>query len=299
MTDTVAQPAVAAQRTVTVPDHTATVPDGTAVPAARTDLRRPLRRLGPGRRIPCARLLGPALLLAAWAIASATGALDPRVLPAPWTVLHTGADRWTHGTLRADITDSLWRAAQGFALGLTVGIVLALAAGLSRIGEAVIDGTVQINRAIPTLGLIPLFILWLGIGETFKVAIIAIVVYIPVYLNLHAALAGIDGRYVELAEVLGLSRWQFIRQVVIPGALPGFFVGLRLGVTGSWLSLVVLEQINATSGLGYMMFQAQNYGQTDVIVLGLLIYGIFGFASDTIVRLIERRVLSWRRSLSS
>lgn len=276
-------------------------PDGRpgAPPAAPPDLRRPLRRLGPGRRVPYARLLGPALLLAAWSIASATGTLDPRILPAPWTVLHTGADRWLHGTLRADIADSLWRAAQGFALGLTAGVLLALAAGLSRIGEAIIDGTVQINRSVPTLGLIPLFILWLGIGETFKVAIIAIVVYIPVYLNLHAALAGIDGRYVELAEVLGLSRWQFVRQVVVPGALPGFFVGLRLGVTGSWLSLVVLEQINATSGLGYMMFQAQNYGQTDVIVLGLLIYGVFGFASDSLVRLIERRVLSWRRSLSS
>jgi len=260
--------------------------------------RRPIRRLGPGKRIPYAGLLGPLLLLAAWAVADATGALDPRILPAPWTVLHTGADRWLHGTLRADIADSLWRAAQGFAIGLTVGVLLALVAGLSRIGEAVIDGTVQINRSVPTLGLIPLFILWLGIGETFKVAIIAIVVYIPIYLNLHAALSGIDSRYVELAEVLGLSRWQFIRQIVIPGALPGFFVGLRLGVTGSWLSLVVLEQINATSGLGYMMFQAQNYGQTDVIVLGLLIYGVFGFASDSVVRLIERRVLTWRRSLS-
>ncbi len=256
------------------------------------------RRLGPGRRIPYARLLGPALLFAVWSIASAAGALDPRVLPAPWTVLHTGADRWAHGTLRADIGDSLWRAAQGFALGLAGGVALALAAGLSRIGEAVIDGTVQINRSVPTLGLIPLFILWLGIGETFKVAIIAIVVYIPIYLNLHAALSGIDNRFVELAEVLGLSRWQFIRRVVVPGALPGFFVGLRLGVTGSWLSLVVLEQINATSGLGYLMFQAQNYGQTDVIVLGLLIYGLFGFVSDSAVRLVERRVLSWRSSLS-
>ncbi|MGH6654647.1 MAG: ABC transporter permease [Actinocrinis sp.] len=270
-----------------------------APPHTAADLRRPLRRLGPGKRVPYARLLGPLLLFAAWSIASSAGALDPRVLPAPWTVLHTGADRWLHGTLRADITDSLWRAAQGFAIGLAVGVVLALVAGLSRIGEAVVDGTVQINRSVPTLGLIPLFILWLGIGETFKVAIIAIVVYIPVYLNLHAALAGIDGRFVELAEVLGLSRWQFIRQIVFPGALPGFFVGLRLGVTGSWLSLVVLEQINSTSGLGYMMFQAQNYGQTDLIVLGLLIYGIFGFASDSVVRLVERRVLSWRRSLNS
>ena len=137
-------------------------------------------------------------------------------------------------------------------------------------------------------------------GRTCRVvAIIAIVVYIPIYLNLYSALSGIDQRFIELGEVLGLSRWQFIRQIVIPGALPGFFVGLRLGVTGSWLSLVVLEQINATSGLGYLMFQAQNYGQTDVIVLGLLIYGIFGFASDTAVRLLERRVLSWRRSLNN
>ncbi|RAG85886.1 ABC transporter permease [Streptacidiphilus pinicola] len=257
------------------------------------------RRLAPGPRRPYARLLGPLLLLAVWAGASGAGLLDPRVLPAPWTVLHTGAHLWTGGTLRTDLATSLWRAAQGFAIGLAAGVVLALAAGLSRTGEALIDGTVQVNRAVPTLGLIPLFILWLGIGETFKVVIIAIVVYIPVYLNLHAALAGIDARYVELAEVLRLSRWQFVRQVVIPGALPGFFVGLRLAVTGSWLSLVVLEQINATNGLGYLMFQAQNYGQTDVIVLGLLIYGVFGFASDSAVRLLERRVLAWRRSLSS
>ncbi|MFC1434552.1 ABC transporter permease [Streptacidiphilus sp. N1-3] len=261
--------------------------------------RRRVRRLAPGRRLPYARLLGPVLLLVVWSVASAAGALDPRTLPAPWTVVHTGAHLWTAGTLRTDIGTSLWRATQGFLIGLAAGVVLALLAGLSRIGEAVIDGSVQINRAIPTLGLIPLFILWLGIGETFKVAIIAIVVYIPIYLNLYSALSGIDNRFVELGEVLGLSRLAFIRDIVIPGSLPGFFVGLRLGVTGSWLSLVVLEQINATSGLGYMMFQAQNYGQTDVIVLGLLIYGIFGFASDTVVRVLERRVLSWRRSLSN
>ncbi|GAA4831587.1 ABC transporter permease [Kitasatospora terrestris] len=257
------------------------------------------RRLGPGPRRPWARLLGPLVLLAVWAGASAAGLLDPRILPAPWSVLDTGAQLWAEGTLRADLGTSLWRAARGFAIGLTAGVVLALTAGLSRIGEALIDGTVQVNRAVPTLGLIPLFILWLGIGETFKVVIIAIVVYIPVYLNLHAALAGIDSRYVELAEVLRLSRRRFVRQVVVPGALPGFFVGLRLAVTGSWLSLVVLEQINATNGLGYMMFQAQNYGQTQVIVLGLLIYGVFGFTSDSAVRLLERRVLAWRRSLGN
>ncbi|MER5523150.1 ABC transporter permease [Streptomyces sp. NPDC002677] len=260
---------------------------------------RPRRRLSPGRRLPAARLAGPLVFLAAWAIASAAGQLDPGAIPAPWTVLDTAYHLWTGGTLRTDVLTSVERAGYGFAIGLTAGVLLALAAGLTRTGEALIDGTVQINRAIPTLGLIPLFILWLGIGETFKIAIIAIVVYIPVYLNTHAALSAIDSRYVELAEVLDLSKLQFIRQIVIPGALPGFFVGLRLGVTGSWLGLVVLEQINATSGLGYMMFQAQNYGRSDIILVGLLIYGVFGLVSDTVVRGIERRVLSWRRTLSS
>ncbi|MFJ9722907.1 ABC transporter permease [Streptomyces sp. NPDC101209] len=274
----------------------------TAAPATAPQESRPARRrrgLSPGRRLPATRLIGPAVLVAVWAAASAAGRLDPGAIPAPWTVLRTAGHLWSAGTLRTDIATSVERAAYGFAIGLTAGVVLALASGLSRVGEALIDGTVQLNRAIPTLGLIPLFILWLGIGETFKIAIIAIVVHIPIYLNTHAALSGIDSRFVELAEVQGLSRVQFVRQIVIPGALPGFFVGLRLGVTGSWLGLVVLEQINATSGLGYMMFQAQNYGQSDVILVGLLVYGVFGLVSDSAVRIVERRVLSWRRTLSS
>ncbi|MFD7468134.1 ABC transporter permease [Streptomyces tendae] len=257
------------------------------------------RRLSPGKQWPAARLAGPLLVVVLWTAASAAGTLDPGAIPAPWTVAETAGRLWSDGTLATDVVTSLRRAAIGFSIGLGAGVLLALAAGLSRVGDALIDGTVQLNRAVPTLGLIPLFILWLGIGETFKIAIIAIVVYIPMYLNTYAALSGIDSRYVELAEVQGLSRLRFIRQVVIPGSLPGFFVGLRLSVTGSWLGLVVLEQINATSGLGYMMFQAQNYGQTDVILVGLLIYGVFGLVSDSAVRLIERRVLSWRRTLSS
>ncbi|MER6073113.1 ABC transporter permease [Streptomyces sp. NPDC001817] len=278
---------------------TTTTPAVAAAEAGELPQVRRRRRLSPGRRLPAARLIGPLIVLALWAAASAAGTLDTGAVPAPWTVVRTAGHLWTDGTLSTDVLTSLTRAGYGFAIGLAAGVLLALAAGLSRTGEALIDGTVQLNRAIPTLGLIPLFILWLGIGETFKVAIIAIVVYIPIYLNTHAALSGIDSRYVELAEVQGLSRLAFVRQVVIPGALPGFFVGLRLGVTGSWLGLVVLEQINATSGLGYMMFQAQNYGQTDVILVGLLIYGVFGLVSDSVVRLVERRVLSWRRTLSN
>ncbi|MEU3886057.1 ABC transporter permease [Streptomyces sp. NPDC029041] len=284
---------------MTTTTHTTAQAPAALPPVEGTHQVRRRRRLAPGKRLPATRLVGPAAVLGLWSAASAAGLLDPGAIPAPWTVLETGSRLWTAGTLPDDILTSLQRAATGFSIGLAVGILLALASGLTRTGEALIDGTVNLNRAIPTLGLIPLFILWLGIGETFKIAIIAIVVYIPIYLNTHAALSGIDSRFVELAEVQGLSKYRFIRQVVIPGALPGFFVGLRLGVTGSWLGLVVLEQINATSGLGYMMFQAQNYGQTDVILVGLVVYGVFGLVSDSAVRLIERRVLSWRRTLSS
>lgn len=256
-------------------------------------------RLGRRPALPLGRLWGPSVILLFWGGASAAGLLDPRSLPAPWTVLATGYQLWTTGTLASDITTSLVRAASGFAIGLTGGVVLAVTAGLSRVGEAMIDGTVQIKRAIPTLGLIPLFILWLGIGEPFKIAIIALSVFVPIYINLYSALAGIETRYVELAQVLGFTRPQFILQVVAPSALPGFFVGLRLAVTTSWLALVVLEQINATSGLGYMMFQAQNYGQTVTIFVGLLLYGAFGFVSDAGVRLIERKALSWRQTWGS
>ncbi len=170
-------------------------------------------------------------------------------------------------------------------------------AGLSRIGEASIDGTVQIKRAIPTLALIPFAILWLGIGDLMKVTIISLSVFIPIYVNVHAALKGIDIRYVELARTLGLTRLEFVRRVVIPGAMPGFFVGLRLAVTTCWASLIVLEQINTTDGIGYLINRARDYGQTDVIVVGLAIYGVLGLVSDLAVRFWERRALSYRKVL--
>jgi sulfonate transport system permease protein len=145
-------------------------------------------------------------VLGIWSLASATGHLDPRTVPAPWTVVDTGWDLWVNGTLGTDVATSAKRTMWGFLIGLTAGVVLALVAGLSRAGEALIDGTVQLNRSVPVLDLIPLFSLWLGIGETFKVSIIAIVVCIPIYINFCAGLAGIDARYVELAETLRLSR---------------------------------------------------------------------------------------------
>ncbi|MFI0900975.1 ABC transporter permease [Streptomyces sp. NPDC020983] len=256
------------------------------------------RRLGPGRAVPFARLAGPALLVLVWWASSALGYLDPRILSGPGTVASTFADLVGSGRLQDNMLVSLQRAGLGLLFGTLAGVALAVAAGLSRIGEYLLDGTLQVKRAIPSLALLPLMILWLGIGEEMKVVVIAVGVAVVVYVNTYASLTGIDRKYVELAESLDLTRAQFVGRVVVPGALPGFFVGLRLAVTASWLGLVVVEQVNATQGLGYMMFQAQQYAQSDVIVVGLVVYGVFGFVSDAVVRAAERKVLSWRRTLA-
>ncbi|MEV6139737.1 ABC transporter permease [Nocardia sp. NPDC051990] len=255
-------------------------------------------RLGPGRPIPLAFTIGPALLIAAWVIGSATGALDEQTLPAPWTVAETARDLLADGRLQSNLLTSLKRAAWGLGLGVVIGVVLALIAGLSRVGEALLDGPIQIKRSIPTLALIPLFIVWFGIGEEMKLIVITTSVAIPIYINTHAQLRGVDSHYVELAATVGLSRWSFIRRIALPGSLPGFFTGLRLAVTISWLALVVVEQVNATSGIGYLMTQARTYGQIDVIVVGLVIYGLLGLFGDLAVRATERRALSWRQTIA-
>ncbi len=260
---------------------------------------RPVRRrLGPGKPIRFGALIGPVLLLAIWSIGSAAGWLDPRILSAPWTVVTTTGDLIADGRLQSNLLTSTQRAFVGLGLGIVLGTVLALLSGLSRIGEAILDGPIQIKRAIPSLALLPLLILWLGIGETMKVTTITLGVFVPIYIHTHNGLRTIDSRYVELAQTVGLSRWTFIRKVVLPGALPGFLLGLRFAVTGAWLSLVVVEQINSTSGIGYMMELARTYGQTDIIIVGLVLYGVLGLLSDGAVRLIQRRALSWRRTLA-
>ncbi|WP_280214903.1 ABC transporter permease [Nocardia cyriacigeorgica] len=269
----------------------------TASTPALAARKRSRRTLGPGRAIPFGAALGPALLIGAWIIGSASGTLDPETLPAPWTVLRTAGELVADGRLQSNLLTSLQRAGISLVLGVVIGVVLALIAGLSRLGEALVDGPIQIKRSIPTLALIPLFIVWFGIGEEMKLIVITTSVLIPVYINTHAHLRSVDARYVELAETVGLSRTAFIRKIALPGSLPGFFTGLRLAVTISWLALVVVEQVNATSGIGYLMTQARTYGQIDVIVVGLVIYGLLGLLGDLAVRTVERKALSWRQTL--
>jgi sulfonate transport system permease protein len=270
---------------------------GTASAPARSSLRT-RRRLGPGRPIRFGPAIGPLLLLTVWTAGSATGLLDERVLSAPWTVVSTTGELIESGRLQANLLTSVQRVALGLGFGVVLGTALALVSGLSRWGEAVIDGPVQIKRAIPALALMPLLILWLGIGEVMKVSTITLGVFVPIYIHTHNGLRGIDSRYVELAETVRLSRRAFIRRVVLPGALPGFLLGMRFAVTTGWLFLVVVEQINSTSGIGYMMELARTYGQTDIIIVGLVVYGALGLLSDGAVRLIQRKASSWRRTLA-
>jgi len=253
----------------------------------------------PGRPIRHSIAIGPALLLGLWALASATGVLDEHVLSSPWKVLETAGELWRSGKLQTHLRTSASRAGLGLMCGTLLGSSLALIAGLTQIGDALFDGPLQLKRAVPNVALIPLLILWFGIGESMKIITIALGTTIPIYVQTHAGLRAIDARYVELAQTLRLSRWQFIRRVALPGALPNFLLGMRLAFTASWLSLVVVEQINATSGIGYMMSLARSYGQTEIIVLGLVIYGALGLASDSLVRTLERKALTWRKVLAT
>ncbi|WP_207208330.1 ABC transporter permease [Nocardioides glacieisoli] len=278
---------------------TLTAPARRAISSGTEDVRPTRRRLGPGKPIRFGGLIGIAALLAAWVVGSATGLLDPRTLTEPWTVVATAETLIENGRLQESLVTSGIRAALGLGLGVAVGLVLALVSGLSRVGETLIDGPIQVKRSIPTLALIPLLILWLGIGEPMKVITIALAVFVPIYIHTHNGLRTIEGRYAELAETLGVSRTEFIRHVVLPGAMPGFLLGLRFAVTSSLLALVVVEVINATSGIGHMITLASSYGQTDIIVVGLVVYALLGVSADAVVRLIERKALSWRRTLAS
>lgn len=263
----------------------------------RTDVRVLRRRLGPGRRIRFAFWVGPAVLIAAWTIGSQAGLINPAVLTAPWDVLLAFRDQWVNHHLLTDILASLQRAVVGLGLGVLAGVLLALVSGLSRLGESFIDGPIQIKRSVPTLALIPLLIAWFGIGQEMKILTIALISMIPIYVHTHNGLRSIDSRYAELAETIGVGRGEFVRHIVLPGALPGFLLGMRFAVTSSLLGLVVVEQYNAVSGIGHMMTLAGEYGKTDVIVVGLVLYGMFGFLADSAVRLTERKVLAWRRTL--
>lgn len=240
------------------------------------------------------RTVGPLLLLVLWQVFSATGVLHPEVLASPGTIARAGSDLIADGTLTSAMGISLQRVAVGLLLGGAVGTALALVSGLSRLGEDLIDASVQMLRTVPWVGLIPLFIIWLGIGEAPKVALIALGVAFHLYLNVYAGIRGVDPQLIEAGESLGLGRWGLVRHVVLPGALPGAMTGLRYSLATAWLALVFGESVNADAGIGFLMNQAREFFRTDVIVVCLVVYAFLGLTADVIVRILERLLLQWR-----
>ncbi|MGW7265367.1 ABC transporter permease [Streptomyces sp. NPDC054842] len=240
------------------------------------------------------RTSGPVLLLGLWQLLSATGALTADVLASPGTIARVGRDLIADGSLPNAMGVSLQRVAVGLLLGTVVGTGLALVSGLFRIGEDLVDASVQMLRTVPFVGLIPLFIIWFGIGEAPKVAIITLGVSFPLYLNVYAGIRGVDSQLIEAGESLGLSRWGLVRHVVLPGALPGAMTGLRYSLGIAWLALVFAEQINADAGIGFLMVQARDFLRTDVIVVCLIVYAFLGLLADFVVRSLERLLLQWR-----
>lgn len=240
------------------------------------------------------RYLSPLLMILCWQAACSTGLLSTRLVASPVQILGTGWALVQDGTLSTNMGVSLLRAFAGLSLALVAGISLALISGLSRLGENIVDAPLQIFRTLPVLALVPLFILWFGIGETPKILLVALGSTFPIYLNLHKGIRSIDPKLLEMTRTLRLSRSQTIRDVILPGALPDLLVGVRFAVGISWLMLVVAEQVNADSGIGHMMMDAQDFLRTDIIFVGLAIYGFLGLISDQCVRMLEHRALVWR-----
>ncbi|MEU8215432.1 ABC transporter permease [Micromonospora taraxaci] len=260
-----------------------------AVPQVAPRRRRPARRWW--------RLVSPVALVLGWEMAARTGLLAPEKLPAPSDVLATGWRLSRDGTLGIHLLDSLTRAGAGLLIGGLLALALGTVAGLLRLGDDLVDPPVQMARMLPHLGLVPLLIIWVGIGESLKISLVALGAFFPIYFNTYAGIRDIDERLVEAARTCGLGQAARLRHVVLPGALPSLFLGLRLAIGAAWLSLVVGEQVNAQTGIGFLMMEAREFSQTDVVVLGLLVYALLGLISDSALRILERRMLTWRRGL--
>ncbi|MDT7794950.1 MAG: sulfonate transport system permease protein [Mycobacterium sp.] len=238
----------------------------------------------------------PVLVLIVWEVLAQAGVLKPTYAPAPTAILGTTVELWRDGVLGPDLAISLQRAGIGLAVGLAVGIVAGVLGGFLRTGEYVFNGVAQILNTVPLLAVLPLFVVWFGIDELTKVLLIAFGAGVPMYLNLFAAIRGVDQRLIEMARTTGAGSWRVVTRVLLPGALPGFLVGLRFSLAYSILGLVAAETVNADEGLGFLITQAQTYLQTNKVFVGLVIYSVLGLVADQFVRTLERVLLRWRPS---
>lgn len=268
----------------------------TAAGAPRTPPFVPLAAVVQALRALGQRLLPwlvPLALLAAWQLAASLGWLSTRVLPAPsevaraaWQLAQSG-ELWTH------VRVSAGRAFLGLAIGGGLGLLLGLLTGSLRLAETLLDSSFQMLRNIPALALIPLVILWFGIDETAKLFLISVSVFFPIYLNTFHGIRNVDPALVEMGRTYGLTRWQLYRQVILPGALSSILVGLRFSLGLMWVILIVAETISAQAGIGYLTMNAREFLQTDVVLVGILLYAALGKLADALARGLEHWWLRW------
>jgi len=235
----------------------------------------------------------PAVLLIAWETAARLGWLSPRLLPAPSAVAVAFWQSLLDGSLATNTLISCERAFKGLAIGGGIGFALGVLTGLWRPAETMFDSSMQMLRNVPHLAIIPLVILWFGIAEAAKIFLVAIGVMFPIYLNTYHGVRGVDPGLIEMGRVYGLSRSALFWRVILPGAMPSILLGLRYALGIMWLTLIVAETISASSGLGFMTMNAREFLQTDVVLLGVIIYALLGKFADVLTRAIERYALSW------
>jgi sulfonate transport system permease protein len=235
----------------------------------------------------------PAAVLILWEIGARSGFIEARTLPAPSQVAVAFWESAKTGELGRNVLISFERAIIGLAIGGGLGFLLGILTGVSRRAELLLDSGLQMLRNVPHLAIIPMVILWFGIDETAKIFLVAVGTLFPVYLNTYHGIRTIDRGLIEMAEVNGLGKFAIFWRVLLPGAMPSVLVGLRYALGIMWLTLIVAETISASSGIGYMTMNAREFLQTDVVVLGILVYALLGKAADVVTKLIEHRVLAW------
>jgi sulfonate transport system permease protein len=236
-------------------------------------------------------------VLALWWWATAAGRVDPSVLPSPRTVWDTF---WqlAHGDLWTHLAVSLSRSAKGAAVGITIGLVLGGLAGLSKLGERLFDSSMQMLRTVPFLAIVPLLIVWFGIDETPKLVLIGAATTFPMYLNTYNGVRNVDRKVVEAARSFGLRGSRLVREIMLPLAMPSILTGVRFSLGVSILALLAAEQINASSGLGFLLYNAQVHQRVDILMVVVLIYALLGLAVDFLVRIIEKWGMPWRAGVS-
>lgn len=263
-----------------------------APPRARVTGQRP-RWLSLGLRAAL-----PAAVVAAWWVGSASGAISPRVIASPGAVWAALLELLDSGRLIDFALASFGRAAAGVAIGVSVGLVLGLLSGLSSLGEELVDSTMQIVRAVPFLALVPLFISWFGIDELYKVLLIAVATTAPMYAYTYLGVRNVDRKMVEAARSFGLTGTRLVAEVIVPAALPGILMALRICLSISITGLIAAEQVGTQEGVGYLVTLAQEYNRTDYMVLCVVLYALLGLVFDALVRLAERYAMPWRKQVA-